>query len=79
MYDGISESVWCVPGFGAGFEITLEPLTLQKEGEKPREGHSFFCAKLWYAANLVQKRSEDRYVVTYRWSCHDYRMFFFGG
>ena len=28
--ESVSTGVWCVPGFGAGFEIALEPSKLQK-------------------------------------------------
>ena len=37
--EGVSTGVWCVPGFGAGFEFALEPSKLQKEGENPGKGH----------------------------------------
>ena len=50
-----STGVWCVPGFGAGFEIALEPSELRKEGENPRKGHFKFCAKPWYAPNPGSK------------------------
>ena len=54
--ESVSTGVWCVPGFGAGFEIALEPSKLQKEGEKTLEKDTFiFCAKLWYAANPGSK------------------------
>ena len=34
LSESVSARVWCVPGFGAGFEIALKPSKLQKEGEK---------------------------------------------
>ena len=40
--ESVSTGVWCVPGFGAGFEIALEPSKLQKEGENPGKGHFHF-------------------------------------
>ena len=46
----ISTGVWCVSGFGAGFEIALEPSELQKEGENSGKGPLLFSVpKLWYA------------------------------
>ena len=60
--EGSSESastgVWCVPGFGTGFEIALEPLKLQKEGENPAKVHFHFlrqtlvCTKPWFKRDL---------------------------
>ena len=56
--ESVSTGVWCVPGFGAGFEIALEPSELQKEGEKPRKGHFYFlrqilvCTKPWFKRDL---------------------------
>ena len=35
----LTTRVWCVPGFGTGFEIALEPSELQKEAANPGEGH----------------------------------------
>ena len=59
MSESVSTGVWCVPAFGAGFEIALEPSKLQKEGEIPGKGCLFFLQKeLWYAPTLVQKRSD---------------------
>ena len=52
--ESVSTGVWCVPGFGAGFEIALEPSKLQKEGETPEKGHFYFlrqtlvCTKPWF-------------------------------
>ena len=39
-----------VPGFGAGFEIALEPSKLQKEGEDPGKGTLFsaFVKLIWF-------------------------------
>ena len=51
----ISTGVWCVPGFGAGFEIALKASKLQKEGENLGKGTFIFCAKLWYAPNPGSK------------------------
>ena len=53
--DSTSTGVWCVPGFGAGFEIALKPSKLQKEGEILARGAFIFCAKLWYAPNPGSK------------------------
>ena len=56
---GVSTGVWCVPGFGAGFEIALELSELQKEGENLGKGHSYFlrqtlvCAKPWFKRDLI--------------------------
>ena len=30
LSESVSTGVWCVPGFGAGFEIALEASKLQK-------------------------------------------------
>ena len=52
--EGVSTGVWCVPGFGAGFEIALEPSKLQKEGENSGKGQFYFlrqtlvCTKPWF-------------------------------
>ena len=49
--ESLSTGVWCVPGFGAGFEIALETSKLQKQAENPGKGHFYFlrqtlvCAK----------------------------------
>ena len=40
--DSVSTGVWCVPGFGAGFEIALKPSEMQKERENPGKGHLYF-------------------------------------
>ena len=40
--ESVSTGVWCVPGFGAGFETALDPSKLQKEGENPGKGHFSF-------------------------------------
>ena len=56
--ESVSTGVWCVPGFGAGFEIALEPSELQKEGENPAKGHLYFlrqtlvCTKPWFKRDL---------------------------
>ena len=47
LTESVLTGVWCVPGFGAGFEIALEPSKLQKEGENSCT--FIFCAKLWHA------------------------------
>ena len=45
-------------GFGAGFEIALEPSELQKEGENPGKGRFYFlrqtlvCTKPWFQRDL---------------------------
>ena len=58
------------PGFGAGFEIALEPSKLQKEGEGPGKGHYYFmrqtlvCTKPWFKRDL--KRGRTKY---HRISC----------
>ena len=47
-----------MPGFGAGFEIALEPLKLQKEGANLGKGHFYFlrqilvCSKPWFERYL---------------------------
>ena len=57
--ESVLTGVWCVPGFGAGFEITLEPSELQKEGENPGKGHFYFlrqtlvCTKPWFKRDLT--------------------------
>ena len=57
LSEGVSTGVWCVPGFGAGFEFALESSKkLQKEGEILEKGTFIFCAKLWCMHQiLVQK------------------------
>ena len=42
MSESVSTGVWCVPGFGAGFEIALKPSNLLKEGENPGQGRFDF-------------------------------------
>ena len=49
LLENASTGVWCVPGFGAGSELALEPSKLQKEGANRGEEHFYF---------LVQKRSD---------------------
>ena len=57
--ESVSTGVWCVPGFGAGFEIALEPSELQEEGENPGKGPFIFCApNPGMHQTLVQKRSD---------------------
>ena len=57
--EGVSTGVWCVPGFGAGFEFALEPSKLQKEGENPGKGHfknlrqTLVCTKPWFKRDLT--------------------------
>ena len=57
--EGVLTGVWCVPGFGAGFEIALEPSKLRKEGENPGKGHFYFlrqtlvCTKPWFKRDLI--------------------------
>ena len=43
--ESVSTGVWCVPGFGAGFEIALKPSELQKEGENPGKGRFYFLRR----------------------------------
>ena len=56
--ESVSTGVWCVPGFGAGFEIALKPSELQKEGENASKGHFYFlrqtlvCTKPWFKRDL---------------------------
>ena len=63
--ESVSTGVWCVPGFGAGFEIALEPSKLQKEGENPGKGHfcllrqTLVCAKPWFKRDLMESRKID--------------------
>ena len=46
-------------GFGARFEIALEPSELQKEGENPGKGHFYFLRQIrGMHQTLVRKRSE---------------------
>ena len=57
--ESVSTGVWCVPGFGAGFEIALEPSKLQKEAENPGKGRFHFlhqtlvCTKPWFKRDLI--------------------------
>ena len=51
LSESVSTGVWCVPGFGVGFEIALKPSKLQKEGENPGKGHLYFRRQTWYAPN----------------------------
>ena len=52
--ESVSTGVWCVPELGAGFEIALEPLKLQKEADNHGKGHFYFlrqtpvCTKPWF-------------------------------
>ena len=56
--EGVSTGVWCVPGFGAGFEFALEPSKLQKQGENPGKGRFYnlrqtlVCTKPWFKRDL---------------------------
>ena len=58
--ESVSTGVWCVPGFGAGFEIALEPSKLQKQREKPGKGDFYFlrqtlvCSKPWFKRDLIR-------------------------
>ena len=75
-----STGVWCVPGFGAGFEIALKPSKLQKEGERPGKGHFYFlrqtlvCTKPWFKRDLRsggfcthdQHKSSQMHLLTKR-------------
>ena len=62
--ESVSTGVWCVPGFGAGFEIALERSKLQKEGENPGKGHFYFlrqtlvCTKPWFKRDLKNRASK---------------------
>ena len=57
--ESVSTGVWCVPGFGAGFEIALEPSKLQKQPENPGKGRFYFlrqilvCTKPWFKRDLI--------------------------
>ena len=59
ILESVSTGVWCVPGFGAGFEIALEPSKLQKEGDNPGKGHFYFlrqtlvCTNPWFERDLI--------------------------
>ena len=61
----VSTGVWCVPGFGAGFETALKPSKLQKEGENLGKGHLYLlrqtlvCTKPWFKG--------DQKVLALRW------------
>ena len=60
LSEGVSTGVWCVPGFGAGFEIALEPSVLQKQGDKKRKRALLFSApNPGMRQTLVQKRSDS--------------------
>ena len=67
MSESVSTGVWCVPGFGAGFEIALEPSELQKEGENPEKGHFYFlcqtlvCTKSWFKRDLKISRKKKKH------------------
>ena len=56
--ESVLTGVWCVPGFGAGFEIALEPSKLQKQAENPGKGRVHFlrqtlvCTKPWFKRDL---------------------------
>ena len=45
--ESVPTGVWCVPGFGAGFEIALESSELQKQAENPGKGHIYFLHQ-WF-------------------------------
>ena len=59
-----NRSLVCVPGFGAGFEIALEPSELQEEGENSGKGHFYFlrqtlvCTKPWFKRDLRIGKNE---------------------
>ena len=58
ILESVSTGVWCVLGFGAGFEIALEPSKLKKEGDKPGKRHLHFlcqtlvCSRAWFKRDL---------------------------
>ena len=63
--ESVWTGVWCVQGFGAGFEIALEPSKLPKEGENPGKGHFYFPLQLWYEPKPWFKRdlnSQERKI-----------------
>ena len=74
--ESVSTGVWCVPGFGAGFEIALEPSDLQKEGENPGKGHFYFlrqtlvCTKPWFKRDLSTCRTA---IPSVRWDPFSFR------
>ena len=51
--ESVSSGVWCVPGFGAGFEITFEPSELQRE-KAPGEKHFHFLRQTLVCTHLMQ-------------------------
>ena len=57
--ESVQTRVWCVLGFGAGFEIAMEPSKLQKEGENPGKVRFYFlrqtlvCTKPWFKRDLI--------------------------
>ena len=59
LSESVSTGVWCALGFGAGFEIALEPSKLQKQAENPGKGHFYFlrqtlvCTKPWLKRDLM--------------------------
>ena len=73
--ESVSTGVWCVPGFGAGFEIALKPSELQKEGENPGKGHFHFlrqtlvCTKPWFKRDLKKFLTSCIYALV---ACQGY-------
>ena len=53
--ESVSTSVWCIPGFGAGFEIALEPSKLKKYAENCAKGRFNFLRQILYAPNPGSK------------------------
>ena len=56
QYLEVSAGVWCIPGFGAGFDIDLTPSKLQKGAANPGIRHFDFCQTLvctrpWFSEN----------------------------
>ena len=69
MSESVSTGVWCVPGFGAGFEIALEPSELQKEGENPGKALLFSAPNPGVHQTLVQKKIRGMCVCVSSVSC----------
>ena len=60
--ESVSTGVWCVPGFGTGFHIALEPSKTAEKRQKP--GTFIFVPGSGMHQTLVQKKSDSCLVRT---------------
>ena len=68
--EGVSTGVWCVPGFGAGFEIALKPSNCRKKEKSWKRALLFSAPTSGMHQALVQKRCDlPSITVLARKSC----------